>query len=183
MSPQPFTSYLEEPGGASGEWRVWSDGSSLSNPGAAGWAVYAKQPDGTAFSLHGSSRKRTNNEAELHAFLKALQAIPEGQPAVIYSDSEYSIKAAAEYRPKWEANGMRNSDKKPIANAERITAIWTELDQRPGVRLEWVRGHAGNDGNEAVDTLARSAAEAVRNGGRPVKEVRRDYPASSLSGG
>jgi ribonuclease HI len=156
---------------AAPEWQAWCDGSSLDNPGPAAWAIYVRRPDGTAFTRHGSSRKRTNNEAELVALTRALQAIPDDCPAVIHSDSEYAIKCATVWRANWQARGMKTAARKPVANAAMIERLWTASDTRPLVRLQWVRGHAGEEGNERVDDLARSAAEAVRAGGNPVPEI------------
>lgn len=159
------------------EWEAWADGSSLSNPGPAGWAIYVRRPDGSGFTAYGSSRKRTNNEAELRALTQALRAIPEDQPAVIYSDSDYSIKAATTWRASWQARGMKTAAGKPVMNADMIVKLWEALDARPLARLQWVKGHNGNHGNELVDTLARNAAEAVRAGGSPVKGIIREMAA------
>ena len=122
-------------------------------------------------------RNRTNNEAELHALLKAVKAIPTGTAGIVYSDSEYSILAATRHRPKWQANGMKSASGKPVKNLGRIRKLWVALDERPQVRLEWVKGHAGNEGNERVDTLANMAAEHVRAGKKPVARIRRELAA------
>ena len=159
------------------DWRVWSDGASLGNPGPAGWAVLALRPDGTGYEQFGSADHRTNNEAELHALLKAVKAIPAGCAGVVYSDSQNSILAATDYRPKWEGNGMKAAGGKPVKNQDRIKKLWAALDERPHVRLQWIRGHAGEAGNERVDKLANDAAEAVRAGGKPKTSVPRELAA------
>lgn len=159
------------------EWRVWSDGSSLADR-SAGWAIYAQRHDGTAFTRHGSERDRTHNQAEMFALLQAIKAIPLGTSAVIRSDSTYAIGAASTWRATWEKNGMRNSKKQPVEHQELVRRLWEELDRRPGlIRLEWVKGHASNEGNERVDTLANRAAEAVRAGGKPKTRVTRELAA------
>ena len=122
----------------------------------------------SAFTVHGSSKRRTNNEAELHALTQALLAIPADTPAVIHADSRYSIDAATTWRANWQRRGMRTASNKPVANAAFIKRLWDAHDARPLVLLQWVRGHAGDEGNETVDALARSAAEAVKAGGKPV---------------
>lgn len=162
---------------ASLEWRVWSDGASLGNPGPAGWAILVRGPDGIGLEQFGSADHRTNNESELHALLQAVKAIPLGCPAVVYSDSEYSINAATTDRPRWETNGMKTSRGKPVKNLDRIRKLWAALDARPRVRLQWVKGHAGDEGNERVDTLANRAAEAVKAGGKPKTKVTRELAA------
>ncbi|RYF30878.1 MAG: ribonuclease HI [Comamonadaceae bacterium] len=170
-----FTEAAPAPQGA--EWQVWSDGASLGNPGPAGWATLVRRPDGTGIEQCGSADHRTNNEAELHALLKAVKAVPVGCPAVVFSDSEYSIKVATTDRPRWEANGMKTSKGKPVKNQDRILKLWAALDERPQVRLEWVKGHAGDEGNEIVDALANRAAEAVRAGGKPKTRITRELAA------
>ena len=171
MTPaEPHRDHEAATVGGSPEWQAWSDGSSLSNPGPAGWAVYVRRPDGTAFTVRGSSRRRSNNEAELHALTQALHAVPEDSPAVIFSDSEYSIKAATVWRANWQARGMKTAAGKPVANADMIIKLWAASDARPLARLQWVRGLDGNEGNEIVDALARGAAEAVKAGDEPVRQ-------------
>ncbi|UZF91741.1 ribonuclease H family protein [Bosea sp. NBC_00550] len=159
------------------EWRVWSDGASLGNPGPAGWAVLARRPDGTGFEQCGSADHRTNNQAEMFALLQAIKAVPKDQPGIIYSDSKYAIGAATTWRPGWVKSGMKTSKRKPVEHQDLVKRLWEVLDERPQVRLEWVKGHAGDEGNERVDTLANEAAEAVKAGGKPRTKVTRELAA------
>lgn len=54
-----------------------------------------------------------------------------------------------------------------MKNKELIQAIDREISQRPGpVDFRWVKGHAGNEGNELVDELARTYAGDCRSGAR-----------------
>ena len=67
----------------------------------------------------------------------------------------------------WKKNGWKNSQKKPVKNIELVKAIDREISQRPGpVNFKWVKGHAGNEGNELVDELARTYAGDCRSGAR-----------------
>ena len=62
----------------------------------------------------------------------------------------------------WKRNGWRTADKKPVKNAE----LWQELETqvaRHEVRWEWVKGHAGDPGNERADQLANLGVEQVRS--------------------
>ncbi|KAB0266017.1 ribonuclease H family protein [Microvirga brassicacearum] len=161
-------------------WEAWCDGSSLDNPGYAGWAVYVRRPDGTAFTKHGSGcKKRSNNEAELYALIQAISSIPVDTSAVARSDSTYAVNAATKWRTSWTAKGMRTAGGTPVANADMVQRLWEELDRRPLVRVEWCRGHSGIEGNELVDGLARRAAEAVRAGGKPVRVEIIEIPATT----
>jgi ribonuclease HI len=67
---------------------------------------------------------------------------------------------------RWKRNGWRTADKRPVKNAD----LWTRLDQemaRHRVEWLWVRGHAGDSGNERADRLARGAIAALA---RPTRE-------------
>lgn len=162
-----------------GPWRVWSDGAALGNPGPAGWAILVRRPDGTGFTRHGSADHRTNNQAEMFALLAAIKAVPAGTSAVIFSDSQVAIGAATTWRSGWERRGMRNAAGEPVKNQDLVKRLWEELDKRPGlIRLEWVKGHAGDEGNEIVDTLASEAARAVQAGGKPKTSVTREFFAA-----
>ena len=64
----------------------------------------------------------------------------------------------------WKRNGWKNSQKKPVKNADLIRAIDNEIAHRAGsVRFVWVKGHAGTAGNEKVDELARTYAGDCRS--------------------
>ena len=96
--------------------------------------------------------------------LEALRAHPGSEDLVIETDSQYAINCSTKWVQGWKRNGWKNSQKKPVKNADLIRAIDNEIAHRAGsVRFVWVKGHAGNAGNEKVDELARTyAAIAVR---------------------
>jgi ribonuclease HI len=150
---------------------VYVDGSSLHNPGPAGWAVLIIHPGGSRTTLAGSEAQATNNQMELRAAIEALQALPRDASGVLYCDSEYVVNGVTVWRRGWETRGWRNSKGQPVANAEIWRALHALSDERPGLRFQWVRGHAGNSGNELVDTLARAEAEKVRAGLPPTSQV------------
>lgn len=106
----------------------------------------------------------TNNQAELFGAIQALLAMPRGTPGILYLDSEYVVRAVNEWRPAWQANGWKNAKGQGIANFDLFAALFDLVDARPGVTLEWVRGHAGDELNELVDRLARSEAEKAKAG-------------------
>lgn len=147
---------------------VYADGSSLNNPGPAGWAVLIVGPDGSRTVLVGSEARATNNVMELRAAIEALGALPKDACGVVRCDSEYVVKGVTEWRRGWEARHWRNSKGQPVANANHWRTLYRLADEHPGIRFEWVRGHAGDEGNELVDTLARAEAEKVRAGLSPV---------------
>lgn len=115
----------------------------------------------------GGATNGTNQIGELCAVLEALRAHPGPEPLLIESDSQYAINCSTKWVKGWKKNGWRNSQKKPVKNKELIQAIDREISQRPGpVDFRWVKGHAGNEGNELVDELARTYAGDCRSGAR-----------------
>lgn len=65
-----------------------------------------------------------------------------------------------------EEEGLEEKDGKPVLNVELMQAIDSEMQGR-SVRFEWVKGHAGNEMNEAADERARAAATAYQKGTAP----------------
>lgn len=115
----------------------------------------------------GGATNGTNQIGELCAVLEALRAHPGDEPLVIETDSQYAINCATKWVHGWKRNGWKNSQKKPVKNAALIKAIDAELSERTGsVKFVWVKGHAGNAGNEKVDELARTYAADCRSKAR-----------------
>ncbi|WP_137655702.1 ribonuclease H family protein [Bifidobacterium moukalabense] len=152
---------------------VSTDGSALGNPNGPmgwGWADHDLNAGGTPGHEHtgdcdaGGATNGTNQIGELCAVLEALRAHPGSEPLVIETDSQYAINCSTKWVHGWKRNGWKNSQKKPVKNAALIKAIDAELSKRPGsVKFVWVKGHAGNAGNEKVDELARTYADDCRS--------------------
>ena len=146
---------------------IHTDGSCLGNPGPGGWAFHAHF-GAQAAEFYGFDPQTTNNRMELHALSQALlwlrQNAVSGDQALIRLDSRYVLDGLISYLPNWKRNSWRKADRKPVLNAD----LWMRADElheavkSSGIKcvLEWVRGHAGDPGNERVDVLARTAAEA-----------------------
>ncbi|MFP1695447.1 ribonuclease H [Gardnerella greenwoodii] len=153
---------------------VSTDGSALGNPnGSMGWAWADHSFETGSTSEHhhtgnadaGGATNGTNQIGELCAVLEALRAHPGSEPLTIETDSQYAINCSTTWIHGWKKNGWKNSKNEPVKNADLIRAIDAELTKREGaVKFVWVKGHAGNAGNEKVDTLARTYAEDCRSG-------------------
>ena len=140
-----------------------ADGSSLGNPGPAGWAWYVDEDTWDA----GGWPQGTNNLGELTAILRLLQATAEtGEELHILADSQYAINVVSKWRLGWKKRGWTKADKKPIKNLELIQEIDRAMEARR-VTFEWVKGHAGHHMNERADDLARACAEAYQAGRTP----------------
>ena len=140
-----------------------ADGSSLGNPGPAGWAWVISEDCWDA----GGWPSGTNNLGELNAVLELLKATAQAgladEDLHILADSQYAINVISKWSPGWKKRGWVKADKKPIKNLELIQEIDRAMQGRT-VTFEWVKGHAGHPLNERADDAARSCAEAYRDG-------------------
>lgn len=141
------------------------DGSSLGNPGPAGWAWVVSDDIWAA----GGWDKATNNIAELTALLRLLEDSAEAgfahEDLLVYADSQYVLNSVTKWMPGWKRRNWKKADGKPVANREILEALDRALVGRD-IKFEWVRGHDGHDLNEAADLRARAVSEAYRSGAK-----------------
>lgn len=137
---------------------AYADGSCIGNPGCAGSAFTLSLPEGTVVEWQRHHPAGTNITAEMEALVDCLTYLHPDQPAVIRTDNEMLAKGYNEWLPNWIAKGWRKAKGKPVLNVEIWKRIVALKDAHPKVRVEWVRGHNGNAGNERADTLAIEAA-------------------------
>ena len=140
--------------------KIWTDGSCLGNPGPGGWGFIAT--DGTHIAERcGGEKMTTNNQMELTAVIRALTAAQKHSEIEIHTDSQYVKNGMETWIKNWRKNNWRTADKKPVKNKE----LWQKLDDlasRIKIHWVWVRGHNGEEFNERVDDLARTAAESYK---------------------
>lgn len=116
--------------------------------------------DPAPVSLTMNSGPKTNNFAELMAIREAIVCAERLlEKTVIWSDSQYAIKACTEYVLRWKVNGWLTSAKKPVKNKMIILDIHTRLLSNPIITLRHVRGHANDLGNTMADHLATCASK------------------------
>lgn len=140
-----------------------ADGSSLGNPGPAGWAWVTAEGDWRA----GGWPRGTNNQGELMAVLDLLRATDGLDASLrILCDSQYVINSVTKWMPGWKRRGWKKSDGKPVQNRDLLEQIDAALAGRE-VSFEWVRGHSGHDLNERADDYARAVATAYQRGVEP----------------
>jgi len=143
---------------------IWTDGACKGNPGWGGWGVLLRQGPHEK-TLHGGEADTTNNRMELMAVIQALRALKRRCSVVIHTDSQYVQKGMTEWLPNWKRRGWRTADKKPVKNAD----LWQQLDELVSeheLSWRWVRGHAGDPGNERADELANLGVEEARRQAR-----------------
>jgi ribonuclease HI len=141
---------------------AYTDGACSGNPGPGGWGVLligGLQQEHRK-ELCGGEAGTTNNRMEMMGVIQALESLKQMCSVDIYTDSQYVQKGLTEWLKGWKARGWRTADKKPVKNED----LWRRLDaasQKHNVRLHWVKGHAGDPGNEAADRLARQGITTI----------------------
>jgi ribonuclease HI len=145
---------------------VFTDGACLGNPGPGGWAALLRL--GTREKeLSGGEAETTNNRMELMAAIAGIEALKRACTVVVTTDSEYVRRGVEEWVKRWQANGWRTSDKKPVKNRDLWERLSAALESHE-VSWRWVRGHSGHIENERVDQLARDAAQKIKDEIAPV---------------
>ena len=140
---------------------LYTDGACLGNPGPGGWGVVLNW-DGQTRELSGGRTETTNNQMELTAVIRGLEALKRPVPLHIVTDSKYVMQGVTQWMQGWKRNGWRTTAKKPVANRE----LWEQLDSlldRHQVSWEWVKGHSGHPQNERCDELASAQAAAYKS--------------------
>jgi ribonuclease HI len=132
--------------------QIWTDGACSGNPGPGGWGALLVSGDHEK-TLCGGDANTTNNRMEMLAAIRALEALKQPSTVDLHTDSSYLRNGITTWLKNWKARGWKTADKKPVKNIE----LWQELEEvmaRHKVRWHWVKGHAGNHGNERADELA-----------------------------
>jgi ribonuclease HI len=137
-----------------------TDGACIGNPGPGGWAALLRFKAKEKL-LSGNEPETTNNRMELMAVIKGLEALKRECRVEIVTDSQYVMKAFTEgWLKKWEANGWRTADKKPVKNQDLWETL-TDLIHSHQVKWTWVKGHNGHPDNETVDAEAQRQASLI----------------------
>ena len=128
-------------------YEIYTDGSSLGNPGPSGWGVVSD-----SFKLSAGQPNSTNNRMEMTAILRALEESVKRdiQEVRIFTDSNYVKQGINSWIIKWKQNGWMTSAGAPVKNKELNVVEW-----------RWVKAHNGDPRNEEADKLARESAKNI----------------------
>ena len=139
---------------------IYSDGACHGNPGPGGWAAVLACGAKTR-ELSGGVPATTNNRMELQAAIAALSALKEPCAVEFHTDSNYLRDGITKWLRGWKRNGWRTSTRQPVKNED----LWRQLDVAVAahkISWHWVKGHAGDAGNERCDALATAAIAQVK---------------------
>jgi ribonuclease HI len=131
---------------------IFTDGACKGNPGPGGWGVLMRYGE-VEKELCGGEANTTNNRMEMLAVISGLEALKKATKVRIVLDSQYVQKGMNEWIHGWKARGWKTAAKQPVKNVD----LWQRLDlavARHEVQWQWVKGHAGHEGNERADQLA-----------------------------
>jgi ribonuclease HI len=131
---------------------IWTDGACKGNPGPGGWGALLKAGE-HARELSGGEATTTNNRMEMLAAIMALEALKRPSMVRLHTDSVYLRDGITKWLKGWKARGWLTADKQPVKNRD----LWERLERACSshkIDWRWVKGHAGDAGNERADALA-----------------------------
>lgn len=143
------------------EYLCYTDGSCKAGEGApGGWGYCIRPPAGPSVEAYGKSAGTLAKVMEYRAVAEALDALPEGVAAVVFSDNQSLVENLSRQLETWRVNAFAKVDPLVLESVRRIAA--SIADKALTVRWQWVRGHNGNPGNERADALAAQGAREAK---------------------
>ena len=132
---------------------VFTDGSAVPNPGPGGWGAVWVQDDQVVAKASGRDPDTTNNRMELRALIEGVRLVPEGTPAVLWSDSNLAVRTINEWAAGWKRRGWKRKTG-PVENLDLVKELYELVTARPELELRWIKAHVGHRWNEYADRLA-----------------------------
>ncbi len=134
---------------------LYSDGSSLGNPGSGGYCALLKYM-GHEKIAKGSQKIATNNQMELKAVIEGLKLLKEPCEVEVVSDSSYVVNAINDWLDGWV-----KKDFKKVKN-EDLWREYLQVAKQHKIKAIWVKGHNGHEENEICDKIAKEEAESIK---------------------
>jgi len=134
---------------------LYCDGSSLGNPGYGGYCSILKYKDKKKI-ISGAQKDVTNNQMELLAAIKGLEALKEPCEVELVSDSGYVVNANNEWLKNWIKKDFKN-----VKNVD-LWKRYIKAAKPHKINAVWVKGHNGHKENEECDKIARGEAEKLK---------------------
>ena len=136
---------------------MFTDGACRGNPGPGGWGALLRYGD-TEKELYGYEADTTNNQMELMAAIRGLEALTRRCDVTLTTDSQYVRQGITKWIHGWKKKDWKTAARKPVKNKE----LWQRLDaaaEKHNVQWNWVKGHSGHVENDRVDELANRAID------------------------
>ena len=141
---------------------IYTDGACKGNPGPGGWGVLLRY-GAHEKEICGGEPETTNNRMELRAAIEGLKLLNRRCVVHLYTDSSYVKNGIESWLAGWKKKGWITAGRKPVKNKDLWQALDTET-QRHDITWHWVKGHAGDPGNERADALANEGVRQVLAG-------------------
>lgn len=134
---------------------LFCDGSSLGNPGFGGYCAILRYGENERI-VSGGQKDATNNQMELLAVIKGLEALKEPCEVTITSDSSYVVKGINEWLSGWVKKNFAK-----VKNPE-LWEYYLQVAKGHKIKAIWVRGHNGHEENERCDIIAKNEATQLK---------------------
>lgn len=142
---------------------IFTDGSSLGNPGPGGFSAIIKK-GAKKITICGGELHTTNNRMELCAIIAGLYSasknFPQAKTCSVFSDSKLLIETM---NKGWK----RKKNKDLWAKLDAIVSKFTRIS------WNWIKGHAGHRENTEADKIAVAQARKQQ---RKLKTSKRTEP-------
>jgi ribonuclease HI len=135
---------------------IYSDGSSLGNPGFGGWGTILKYNNHTK-EICGGDRYTTNNQMELMGVIQGLKLLKEPCEVKLISDSRYVVQSINQWLNNWVKNNWKTASKKPVKNQD-LWQQYLKVAKQHKIKAIWIKAHNGHIENERCDMLAKNFA-------------------------
>ena len=148
---------------------IYTDGSSIGNPGAGGWGSVVAINNQKIIEIGGREEESTNNRMEMTAAIEALKLIEkrkiESKKIIIHTDSSYLLNGITMWIFAWVKNEWKTKSGDQVLNKDLWEILYkVYLNLKSNFEIEWVKvaGHGGIDLNERCDEIAVGFSSQTR---------------------
>ena len=138
---------------------IYTDGSTMQNPGPGAYGFIAVENDEIVYKYGEFVDMMTNNQAELMATISSIEWFVDKYDSntnlTIRTDSRYCQMGYNKWMHHWSKNGWKRKDGESVVNIDLWVKLLNYSYEHPNVKFEWIKGHNGNKHNEMVDEMCK----------------------------